>query len=75
MPGFLEEGKDSLGESFLDAKDDLASGTSVGTYNRETFQATPEVGKTQSMETEGAHLNRKWKTTDSGGSIAPKVAR
>lgn len=37
MLGFLEEGEDSLGESFVDAKDELASGTSAGTFNREVL--------------------------------------
>lgn len=52
MPDFLEKGQDSLGESFVDTKDELASGTSAGSFNREALQATPEVGKTKSMEFE-----------------------
>lgn len=33
FPGFLEQGKDSLEESFVNAKDELALGTSAGTTN------------------------------------------
>lgn len=73
-PGFLKEGKDSLRESFIDAKEELASGTSAETLNKVILQTTPVAGKMLSMEIDGVPSNSKCKTTDSDGRISvPKI--
>lgn len=47
------EGKDSLGESFVDAKDELISGTSVGTLNKDSLQVSPIGRSVLNMKLKG----------------------
>lgn len=56
VPGFLNEGKDSLGESFMDAKEEIDSGTSSEILNKEISQTTLVAGKALSMEIDEAPL-------------------
>lgn len=74
--GFLDEGKDSLDDSFVDAKEELVSGTSIGTYNSDSLQVTPTSNNMHNMDIERIPSSRKRKTTDSDGrKINPKLAR
>lgn len=41
------EGKDSLGESFVDAKEELLSASLLGTHHKDTAPDCPTIGSKQ----------------------------
>lgn len=72
----LVEGKDSLGESFVDAKKELLSTTSLGTHHKDATLICPTIDDKQAMEVERNFPNRKRKTTENdGNNTNPKLAR
>lgn len=76
VPGYLEEGKDSLEESFTDAKEDLASVILTVPMHREVSHGNIFAGITQSMKTEGSPSSRKReKTEQEVKEMVPKIAR
>lgn len=65
----LAEGKDSLGESFVDAKKDLLSATSPGgSHLKDSLNANDASDYKQSMEIDRNISNRKRKTTEYDGN-------
>lgn len=76
LPGFLKEGKDCLEESFADSKDDLASGNTTGTRNKEITHAITNSGCLEAWKLKGDHPAGERKTTDSKEKrMVPKIAR
>lgn len=57
------EGKDSLGESFVDAKEELLSTTSLETHHKESLHISPTNMYKQTMGIDGSLSNRKRKNT------------
>lgn len=76
MSSSFIEGKDSLGESFVDPKDELISTTSHGTLQKEFATDPPDDKANQAMEVDRKLSNRNRKNTDMDGTISyPKLPR
>lgn len=60
-------------EFFADAKDDLTSGNSTATTNREITHATPEAGKSKEWRLKGPFQEAE-NNGLGGKKISPKIA-